>query len=225
MGTHSTALSRAMGAAIVSLGLCSAAASLPVRAADPATLALKGGDGLAACASCHGQDGAGQASFPRLAGLDAGYLQRQLDSFANGTRVNPVMQPVANALSAADRAAMAVYYAALPVPASLVNRPATPNTDRSAGARLVREGAWQKGVPACEQCHARDGGGVGAAFPPITGQPAGYLSAQLNAWKSGTRKNDPLQLMQSVTRQLTAEEIAAVSEWLAKQPARGGGGR
>lgn len=214
-----------MGAAIVSLGLCSAAASLPVRAADPATLALKGGDGLAACASCHGQDGAGQASFPRLAGLDAGYLQRQLDSFANGTRVNPVMQPVANALSAADRAAMAVYYAALPVPASLVNRPAAPNTDRSAGARLVREGAWQKGVPACEQCHARDGGGVGAAFPPITGQPAGYLSAQLNAWKSGTRKNDPLQLMQSVTRQLTAEEIAAVSEWLAKQPARGGGGR
>lgn len=214
-----------MGAAIVSLGLGSAAVSLPVRAADPAALALKGGDGLAPCASCHGQDGAGQAAFPRLAGLDAGYLQRQLDSFANGTRVNPVMQPVANALSAPDRAAMAAYYAALPVPASLVKRQSAPNTDRSLGARLAREGAWHKGVPACEQCHASDGGGVGAAFPPITGQPASYLSAQLNAWKSGTRKNDPLQLMQSVTRQLTAEEIAAVSEWLAKQPARVGGGR
>ena len=66
---------------------------------------------------------------------------------------------------------------------------------------------------------------MGAAFPPITGQPAGYLSAQLNAWKSGTRKNDPLQLMQSVTKQLTAEEITAVSKWLANQPARAGGGR
>lgn len=225
MDTSANVQRRAMRALLLFLGLCSAGATLSARAADPATLALKGSNGMAPCASCHGQDGAGQAAFPRLAGLDAAYLQRQLDSFANGSRVNPVMQPVAKALSVPDRAAVAAYYAALPLPASLVTRAPAPATDRSPGARLAREGAWQKGVPACEQCHARGGVGVGSTFPPITGQPAGYLSAQLNAWKTGTRKTDPLQLMQAVSKKLSAEEIAAVSEWLATQPARAAGGR
>lgn len=205
--------------------VCGVSASLPVLAADPATLANTGGNGQAACASCHGPDGGGQASFPRLAGLDASYLQNQLDSFASGTRLNPVMEPVAKALTPEDRAAMAAYYAKLPVPAALVGRAPSPADDRSPGARLVREGAWNRGVPACEQCHARGGSGVGSAFPPITGQPAGYISAQLNAWKAGSRKNDPLQLMRTVSKKLTADEVTAVSEWLARQPARAGGGR
>lgn len=220
---RSPAVGSLLAAAV--LGWCGVGLPSPAHAADPATLALKGANGQAACATCHGQDGAGQTSFPRLAGLDAGYLQRQLDAFAGGTRVNAVMAPVAKALSPQDRAAMAAYYAALPVPAALRNLAAAPESDRSVGARLVREGAWQRGVPACEQCHARGGGGVGSAFPPITGQPAGYIASQLNAWKSGARKNDPLQLMRSVSQKLTADEIAAVSEWLARQPARAGGAK
>jgi len=44
--------------------------------------------------------------------------------------------------------------------------------------------------------HAADGqkvftqGGVGEHFPPLAGQPASYLVAQLNAWRDGTRSND-----------------------------------
>lgn len=217
--------SRQHGLAWLLMWVCGVGASLSAHAADPATLANVGANGQAACASCHGKDGGGQASFPRLAGLDATYLRSQLDAFASGTRLNPVMEPVAKALTPQDRAAMAAYYAALPVPGTLVSPPPSAADDRSIGARLVREGAWSRGIPACEQCHARGGTGVGTTFPPITGQPAGYVSAQLNAWKAGTRKNDPLQLMRAVSEKLTTEEIAAVSEWLARQPARAGGGR
>jgi cytochrome c553 len=39
--------------------------------------------GAAPCLSCHGPDGAGNAAagFPRLAGLNAAYLERQLHSY------------------------------------------------------------------------------------------------------------------------------------------------
>ena len=62
------------------------------------------------------------------------------------------------------------------------------------------------------------GSGVGANFPPLAGQPAAYIAAQLRAWQQGTRRNDPLQLMQHVAKQLTPQEIQAVAGWFAAQP-------
>jgi cytochrome c553 len=59
---------------------------------------------------------------------------------------------------------------------------------------------------------------VGANFPPLAGQPAAYIAAQLRAWQQGTRRNDPLQLMQHVAKQLTPQEIQAVAGWFAAQP-------
>lgn len=50
-----------------------------------------------ACQTCHGTAGEGiaQADLPRLAGLSAPYLQRQLAAIADGTRVSDVMMPIA----------------------------------------------------------------------------------------------------------------------------------
>lgn len=77
------------------------------------------GRGAPPCQSCHGAYGAGQAAagFPRLAGLDAAYLARQLAGYAAGTRAHAVMQPIARALSADEQQAIATYYSRLPVPA------------------------------------------------------------------------------------------------------------
>lgn len=193
----------------------------PGRAVDPATLANQGNGGVTACASCHGKDGGGQASFPRLAGMNAAYLLKQLQDFAAGRRANAVMQPIAQALSPADRAAIARYYAALPVPA--VAPAATLADARDPGARLATRGRWSDGIPACVQCHGPGGVGVGEHFPAIAGQPAAYLAAQLQAWRTGTRKNDPLELMRHLSRRLTEDEINAVSAWFAHQPPVPGG--
>ena len=192
--------------------------SAPGWAIDPATMANSGNATVAACASCHGKDGGGQVSFPRMAGMNAIYLRKQLQDFASGRRANPVMQPVAKALSRDDHIAMANYYAALPVPAALV-RPTAPVTGAGdVGARLATRGKWSEGVPACIQCHGPGGVGVGDSFPSLAGQPAGYIAAQLKAWKDGTRKNDPLELMRHLSGRLSAGEIDAVSQWFARQP-------
>ena len=58
-------------------------------AIDPATLANAGTGTIAACASCHGKDGGGQASFPRLAGMNATYLLKQLGDFDSSANFSP----------------------------------------------------------------------------------------------------------------------------------------
>jgi cytochrome c553 len=192
--------------------------SLDVSAADAATIAAQGnGKGAAACQSCHGSEGGGQeaAGFPRLAGLNAAYLRRQLDAFASGTRENPVMRPMATALSQDERQAMADYYSKLPVPSAPAH-----GTDASAdspGATLALRGRWSRQVPACEQCHGPGGVGVGEHFPPLVGQPAGYLANQLKAFRQGSRRNDPLGLMRHLSKALDDQDIQAVSDWFAVQ--------
>lgn len=189
-------------------------------ATAPALVSQGNGHGAPPCQSCHGTDGGGQApaGFPRLAGLDAGYLRRQLDDYARGTRTNALMQPIAQALSADERGMVAAYYARLPVPAkAAATKPADGPADDT-GATLATRGRWSARVPACEQCHGPGGVGVGANFPPLAGQPATYIQAQLKAWQQGTRRNDPLGLMQHLSRALSAQDIAAVAQWFAAQP-------
>lgn len=192
-------------------------------AVDPATLANTGTGTIAACASCHGKDGGGQASFPRLAGMNATYLLKQLGDFDRGTRANAVMQPIAKALAPEDRVAITRYYAALPVPAAQTG-PAPASAPAGPGETLALLGKWSDGVPACVQCHGPGGTGVGDAFPAIAAQPAGYIAAQLQAWQAGTRKNDPLELMRHLSEKLSPSEVRAVSDWFSRQPATAAGG-
>ncbi len=174
------------------------------------------GRGATACIACHGPDGAGNAAagFPRLSGLDAGYLAKQLDDYRSGTRVNPIMQPIAEALDDEEGVAVSAYFGTLagspaPAPSGRADR-----SPRSLGERLATRGAWERDVPECVSCHGPGGSGVGAAFPRLAGQHASYLAAQLQAWKLGTRDNDPDGLMRTVAERLSDAESAAVAAFL-----------
>lgn len=193
----------------------------PAAAPDGATIARQGnGHGVAPCAACHNANGGGQpaAGFPRLAGLPAAYLRKQLDDFAGGARDNATMKPVAAGLSEAERVALAGYYSRLPVPSAAPPATAMDAKQKALAETLATRGHWSKGLPGCAQCHGPDGVGVGDHFPPLLGQSAVYISNQLHAWQKGTRHNDPLQLMQTVAGKLGEADIAAVSAWYAAQP-------
>lgn len=177
-------------------------------------------DGVAPCTSCHMPDGAGiaAAGFPRIAGMNADYMARQLRDFAGGQRQNPTMMPVAKALTAPEIVAVADYYAGLPVPP--VPTEAAGSAGTEAAAELARVGDWSKrSLPACTQCHGSGGNGIGAAFPGIAGQHASYIKAQLLAWRAGSRANDPLGMMQTVAVALSEAEIDALAAYYAAQPA------
>ena len=89
------------------------------------------------------------------------------------------------------------------------------------GERLALYGRWSDEIPGCVQCHGERGSGVGSVFPPLAGQPAGYIVAQLEAWKQGTRKGEPLGLMQGIAGRLSEQDMGAVANYFAGQ----GGGR
>ncbi|MDX1298081.1 MAG: c-type cytochrome [Pseudomonas sp.] len=201
------------------------ALTVPTQAADPAAVYSKGGSNPAAmaCATCHGAEGEGLAAagFPRLAGLSADYMKKQLADFASGQRANPIMQPIAAALSPEEADAVMALLANKP-------RPQVEPISRDAlaegpGAVLALRGAWERNIPECVACHGPSGVGVGNAFPPLIGQSAQYLSAQLVAWQQGTRKNDPNDLMGHIARSLSQDEVKAVSEYFANLTETGAG--
>jgi cytochrome c553 len=178
-------------------------------------IAMSGGEGGAAnaCFSCHGLDGMGDGvSVPRLAGLDAGYLQKQLDDYANETRADAVMSPIAKWLDDGDRRAVAAWYAALPSPPTDAASPATP------APALYRNGATDRGVIACASCHGETGLGVGRGNPALAGQPAAYTLEQLRRWKTAERRNDPRGVMADAVAGLTEAEIRTLAVWLETLP-------
>lgn len=67
--------------------------------------------GLPACASCHGKDGLGTASLPRLAGQYAVYIETQLKQFNQRERTNDneVMHSIVSRMTPLEMAAVAEY--------------------------------------------------------------------------------------------------------------------
>jgi len=66
------------------------------------------------CAACHGPNGISTNDiWPNLAGQKPGYLTAQMKAFRDGGRSNPMMSPMAAALSDDDIANLAAYYSSL----------------------------------------------------------------------------------------------------------------
>ena len=195
----------------------------PALAAGGADIAMQGtASGAPACSSCHGATGEGQPALaiPRLAGQNAGYIEHQLASFADGMRANDVMGPIATALSKTDRKSVAAYYAGLKPSKPAVEAPGNADVV-NAGAVLAARGDWSKALPACSQCHTMSGLGVDATFPRLAGQNAAYIAAQLDAWQKGTRRSDPMGLMSGIAKKLDAQDVAAVAAYYASVPVSG----
>jgi cytochrome c553 len=207
---------------------------LTARAVDGETIMTHGAANPSAmpCITCHGPDGKGMpaAGFPRLAGLPADYIGKQLRDFRSGARDNPVMKPIATALSDEEMSAVASAYAARPKVNVTPLPISAPRPVAGTGAWLALRGAWDRNIPECTLCHGPSGIGVGENFPPLAGQSAMYLESQLNAWRvqkvvSGkgktakitrlppTRQNDPNGLMQHIAADLTEAEIKSVAEY------------
>jgi cytochrome c553 len=71
------------------------------------------------CQTCHGLDGLSKIpEAPNLAGQPELYLVKSLNDFRQGVRKNEMMSIVSQALSDADVADLAAYYAAIEISAT-----------------------------------------------------------------------------------------------------------
>lgn len=172
-----------------------------------------------ACFSCHGIHGQGDAAaaVPRLAGLSAHYIAKQLTDYANGSRRSDVMEPIAKSLAAFDRQALGLFYQHLTVDPA--KRPPTLPQDPALvqrGALLYAIGAKELRLQGCVNCHGPGGRGLPPAYPAVAGQPSSYTAAQLRDWKEGERKNDMANVMAQVAARMSDRDIEAAAAYLAE---------
>ena len=87
----------------------------------------------------------------------------------------------------------------------------------SAEARIA---AQHVAVNSCANCHGRQGRSIAPKFPVLAGQHAGYLAAQLHAFKAQTRGDpDALGYMWGMAAPLDDEMINALAAYYARSPA------
>jgi cytochrome c553 len=141
-------------------------------------------------------------------------LRKQLDSYADGTRRDPVMEPIAKGLPDALRSEVAAYYAQ--ADARLVSG-TSPFTKSWAerGQLLANQGDSTNRVQACSNCHGPGGVGQPPALPYLAGLDDGYIRRTLMAWREGRRRNDAGQQMAAIARALQPEDVAAVARYYA----------
>ena len=170
-----------------------------------------------ACASCHGADGnsIGPAN-PKLAGQIPEYLSKQLMNFRPGKdnkadRPNNIMAAFAAQLSPEDMRSVAAFYANQ----KLVPETAKDKASVELGQKIFRGGIAEKSVAACAGCHGPSGAGIPAQYPLLGGQYAEYVEAQLKAFRSGERANDPNRMMRMTAARLSEAEIKALANYIA----------
>jgi cytochrome c553 len=179
----------------------------PVAKADPGKGAAISS---AVCVACHTNDGTrGSPANPILQGQQADYIVKELGEFKSGKRDNAIMKGMAAALADADMKNVAAFYAGKEAKPGFAK-----NKDLAAlGEKIYRGGIMDRGVPACAACHGPNGAGIPSQFPRLGGQHADYVEAQLVAFRSGVRQNNPA--MGGIAAKLSDHEIKALADYAA----------
>lgn len=134
------------------------------------------------CSACHGFAGNSKtATMPILAGMAPWYFKKAIADYASGKRPAAEMEPYAKMVDVLSVDAIAAYFAAQPrQPSPIKLDPAAVERGRAASTQ-------------CVVCHGQNGkGDASKNIPDITGQPPGYLQAQMLKFKADTRSpGDP----------------------------------
>ncbi len=163
------------------------------------------------CAACHSVDGNSVAAAnPKLAGLNAEYINKQLTEFKSGARKNAIMSGMVANLTPQDMLNLGAYFSAQQP------KPGTSKDQALAlqGQKIFRGGVMGAGVPACASCHGPQGKGIPVQFPRLAGQHSEYIYTQLNDFRLGNRSNDAAKMMRTIAAKMTDADMKAVASYI-----------
>ena len=171
------------------------------------------------CTPCHGKEGraAVDGYYPRIAGKPAEYLFNQLLNFRDGRRFFPMMNYLTERQQEDFLQELAGYFASQELPYAAPVPPKVSAAVLDRGHRLVTDGDAAVKLPACVACHGTNLMGTLPAVPGLIGVSQYYLDAQIAAWKNGTRQAKAPDCMARIAKQLSTEDIGAVTAWLSSQ--------
>ncbi len=162
------------------------------------------------CAACHGPAGQSPGdTVPVLAGMRPEYFKKAIQDYASGRRVSTEMEPYAKQVLEFGVDDYARYFAAQP-------RAALPGRLDPAAVERGRAASRQ-----CVICHGDDGkGDLARGVPDITGQPAGYLRAQMLLFKQDRRSpgDERLKALKALMKTLDDAAMADLAAYYASLP-------
>lgn len=169
-----------------------------------------GQDRAVLCGYCHGTDGNSlRPDVPNLAGQNPVYLLEQINKFATGERKDYVMNSLAGEFTANDQISLAIFYSLQ------VIKPASVNQRQASRGK----GIYQKN---CQSCHGEKGLGK-KNFARLAGQKEAYTIKTLQRFRGNGAKHTTTgqakrrnQLMESVTRQLSDQDIESLAAYVAQ---------
>lgn len=175
----------------------------PARAQNPnAGDQAAGKEAAAACAGCHGDQGAsGNPATPSLAGQDAQYLAAALRAYKDASRSDETMKGLAAALDDNAMKNLAAFYAA--------QEPRPPNVQKP-----LTTAEWAQ---RCDRCHGINGNSIDPLLPALAAQRVDYLEKVLHAYRNGERRNTTMAAMAAG---LTEAEVDNLAAHYARQKAR-----
>lgn len=182
------------------------------------------------CAGCHGEkaEGSMDGEYPRLAGLPATYITKQLIDFKHRERINLPMIPYTNEreLPAGDVFQVAEFISQIELPTHQPEENAEGvssydrlllskfivNIPRFDGNPQAGENSYQR---ECKTCHGRDAMGiVSKGAPRLAGQHSIYLQRQIKQYREGTREHDYSPQDQQVFLQMSDTTINNILAYL-----------
>lgn len=188
----------------------------------------RGRDLFELCASCHGEQGEGNALYlaPAIGGMPVWYLERQLVMFRDGVRgthfddlLGMRMRPMALSLRTEhgdDLKDVAAYAASLP---SVKPAATLEGGDATKGAAHYA---------VCQACHGVAGEGVPATNgPPLANQNDWYLLSSIERYKAGVRGSNPADANGAVMRGMASilQDEQAMKDVIAHIISLGGTGK
>lgn len=164
------------------------------------------------CKYCHGSDGNSlKPDVPNLAGQNAYYLLEQIEKFATKQRDDFVMSPLAANFSPEDKVNIAIFYYSNPVKTQPINE------IRAANGKALFHNV-------CGSCHGDQGHG-NKKFARLAGQQVVYVTKALKAFRNNANNpaakaesNRKNAVMESVTKNLSDDQISAVAAYVAQLP-------
>lgn len=160
------------------------------------------------CALCHGLFGnTTRTKFPKLAGQNSAYLEKQIHDFISGSRSNDggQMATVVTEIETEDIPEIVAWFTSQPAP-----EPYDKVDDRGAG--IFADAG-------CNTCHIEQAGEK-ILVPLLSAQHPAYLAKQMKEYREGIRFDSTDGQMHKQSLNLPDQDIESISHYLASMKRR-----
>ncbi len=182
------------------------------------------------CAGCHGEfaQGGKEGQYPRLAGMPAAFIDKQMHLFRNRKRPNiPMLEYVDERQFPDDEIAdIAAYISQIKLESKLppIKEDEFNSYERfQLAKRTLNIAAYPGDVDKgrkiynreCRSCHGRDGmGDTEKAVPMLAGQYTNYLQRQVKKYIEGIRIHDETDPEDRLLAEFSKDELDAIFAFL-----------